>query len=231
MLQCCTQKLLYRRWHPKQGRVSPLRKQVRASWTLTKVLGGVHRQESEGVDCTPSPAISEGSVGLGGPRGSRAQSRCRAQSITSHHSQRSGSAQSQATNDGKETSSESEPSHMEEDDPCEDEHAEVHEGDAEVLSDSQAASDGDEGQDRSPLQNTLSSVSHIFSTHDETDVESDNKEKIQSTWQKRCQPSPKEDMPSKESSKSSAEEEQPTDEALCNKARQRAQQLDTNFDA
>ena len=36
--------------------------------------------------------------------------------------------------------------------------------------------------------------------------------------------------PSKESSESSSEEEQPTDEALCNKAQQWAWQLDTNFD-
>ena len=38
-------------------------------------------------------------------------------------------------------------------------------------------------------------------------------------------------MPPKDSSGSSSEEEQPTDEALCNKARQRAWQLDTNFNA
>ena len=38
-------------------------------------------------------------------------------------------------------------------------------------------------------------------------------------------------MPSKESSESSSEEEQPTDEVLCNEARQWAWQLDTNFDA
>ena len=38
-------------------------------------------------------------------------------------------------------------------------------------------------------------------------------------------------MPSKDLSKSSSEEEQSTDKALCNKARQRAWQLDTNFDA
>ena len=38
-------------------------------------------------------------------------------------------------------------------------------------------------------------------------------------------------MPSKESSESSSEEEQPTDEALHNKAQRWAQQLDTNFDA
>ena len=63
----CPESLVYRRWHSKQGGVSPLCKEVRASWTLTKVLGGVHCQESEGVDCAPSPAVSECSVGLGGP--------------------------------------------------------------------------------------------------------------------------------------------------------------------
>ena len=67
--------------------------------------------------------------------------------------------------------------------------------------------------------------------HEETDTESDTGEKIQSVWWKRHQPSPKEDMPSKNSSESSSEEEQPTDEALRDKAQQQAQQLDTNFNA
>ena len=83
----CLESLVYRRWHPKKGRVSPLRKEVRASQTLTKVLGGVYHQESEGADLAPSPAISKGSVGSGGPQGSRAQSHSHTQSITSHHSQ------------------------------------------------------------------------------------------------------------------------------------------------
>ena len=61
----CLESLVYRRWHPKQGGVSPFHKEVRASRTLTKVLGGVHCQDSEGADCTPSPTISEGSAGLG----------------------------------------------------------------------------------------------------------------------------------------------------------------------
>ena len=65
--------------------------------------------------------------------------------------------------------------------------------------------------------------------HEETDAESDKEEKVQSTWWKQCQPSPKEDMPSKESSESSSEEDQPTNEALHDKAQQWAQQLDTNF--
>ena len=103
-------------------------------------------------------------------------------------------------------------------------------GEAEVLSDGQVASDGDEGQDHSPIQNTLSGVSHIFSTHEETDAESDKEEKIQSTQWKWHQPSSKEDTPSKESSELSSEEEQPTNKALYDKAQQWAQQLDTNFD-
>ena len=107
---------------------------------------------------------------------------------------------------------------------------EVSKGDAEFLSDGQAASDGDEGQGRAPIQNTLTGVSHIFGKHEETDAESDNKEKIQSARQKRHQPSPKEDMPSKDLGESSSKKEQPSDEALHNKARQRAWQLDTNFD-
>ena len=38
-------------------------------------------------------------------------------------------------------------------------------------------------------------------------------------------------MPSKDSGKSSSEEEQPSDKALCDKAPQQARQLDTDFDA
>ena len=33
----CPESSIYRRWHPEQGRVSPLHKEVRACWTLTKV--------------------------------------------------------------------------------------------------------------------------------------------------------------------------------------------------
>ena len=119
---------------------------------------------------------------------------------------------------------------MEEDAPQKDEYAEAHEDDAEVLSDGWAGSHGDEGPGHSPIQNTLSGVSHMFGTHKETDVESDHEEKVQPAWLKWCQPSPKEDTLSKES-ESSSEEEQPTDKALCNKAWQWARRLDTNFDA
>ena len=103
---------------------------------------------------------------------------------------------------------------MEEDASHEDEYAEACEGKAEVLSDGQVASDGDEGQDHSPIQNTLSGVSHVFGMHEETDAESDKEKKVQSTQQKWHQPSSKEDTPSKELSESSSEEDWPTDAAL-----------------
>ena len=96
--------------------------------------------------------------------------------------------------------------------------------------DGRAGSNGDKGLGRSPIQNTLSGISHIFGAHEETDVESDHEEKVQPARLKQHQPSPKEDIPSKDS-ESSSKEEQPTDEALCNKAHQQAQHLDTNFDA
>ena len=101
-------------------------------------------------------------------------------------------------------------------------------GNIEVLSDGQVASDSDEGQGCAPIQNTLTGVSHAFGKHEETDTESDT-EKVQSAWQKQPQPSPKEDMPSKDSGESSSEEEQPSDDALHDKAQQQAQQLETNF--
>ena len=63
----CLESSVYRRWHPEQGRVSTLHKEIRASQTLTKVLGYVNCQESEGVDRAPPPTISKGSAGLGGP--------------------------------------------------------------------------------------------------------------------------------------------------------------------
>ena len=68
----CPESSVYRRWHSEQGGVSPFHKEMRASWTLTKVLGGVTHQGSEGMDHPPSPAISKGSVGSGRLRGSRA---------------------------------------------------------------------------------------------------------------------------------------------------------------
>ena len=120
---------------------------------------------------------------------------------------------------------------MEEDALHDDKYAEICGDDAKVLSNGQAASNGNEGPGCSPIRNTLSSLSHIFGAHEETDVESDHEEKTPPARQKWCQPSPKEETSSQESEESSSKEEQPTDEALHNKTQQRAQHLDTNFDA
>ena len=68
----CPESSVYRRWHSEQGRVSPLCKEVRASQILTKVLGRVTHQGSEGMDRPPSPTISKDPVGLGRLPGSRA---------------------------------------------------------------------------------------------------------------------------------------------------------------
>ena len=67
----CLESSVYRRWCPKQGGVSPLHKEVRASRTLSKVLGGATHQPSEGMDHPPSPAASDNSAGSDGLWGSR----------------------------------------------------------------------------------------------------------------------------------------------------------------
>ena len=78
----CPESSVYRRWCPEQGGVSPLCKEVRAFHTLSKVLGRVTRQTSEGMDCPPSPAASDNSVGSGGMWDSRHRSHSHALSIT-----------------------------------------------------------------------------------------------------------------------------------------------------
>ena len=63
-------------------------------------------------------------------------------------------------------------------------------------------------------------------------MESDHKEGTPPKWQKWHQPSPKEETSSHESEESSSsEEEQLIDKALCDKCRQRAQRMGTNFNA
>ena len=80
----CPESSIYRRWDTDHGRVSPFCKEVRASQTLTKGMGSIHRKNSKGVDHSPSPTASKASEGLGRSRGSRARSRSRSGSITSH---------------------------------------------------------------------------------------------------------------------------------------------------
>ena len=67
----CQESSVYRRWCPEQGSISPLGKEVRASCTLSKVLGRVTHQPSECMDHPTSPAPSDNSVRSGRLRGSR----------------------------------------------------------------------------------------------------------------------------------------------------------------
>ena len=185
----CLESSVYRRWCPEQGSVSPLHKEVRASHTLSKVLGGVTHQTSEGMDHPPFPAASDNSVGSGRTQGSRCQFHSRTRSITHACGQRSGSVGSAAghhsvcshiTEGSEVSSSESELSHNEEEDVTgEDKNAEADKGGAKTSSDGQVASDGEEGQECPQTQDTLTGISQVFGTHEDTDPESDPREKVQ----------------------------------------------------
>ena len=141
-------------------------------------------------------------------------------SAASHHS-----VCSHATEDGKVSTSKSESSHDEGDSTAEDGNAEEDKGGIETSSDGQVVSDGEEGQKHPHTQDTLTGISQVFSGHKDTDPELDLGEKIRSIWQKWHPKSPKEDSLLKES------RELPTDEALCDGARQKAQLLDMHFEA
>ena len=110
--------------------------------------------------------------------------------MAGHHSVRS-----HTTEGSQEPSSKSELSHNEKDTHGEDENAEADKGGPETSSDGQVASDGKDGQAHPQTQDTLTSVSQVFGTHEDTDSESDPREEIQSVRQKQCQTSPKENSP------------------------------------
>ena len=105
------------------------------------------------------------------------------------------------------SSSESELSRNEEDDAGEDENAEADKDGVKTSSNGQVASDGEEGQEHPQTQDTLTGISQVFGRHEDTDPESNPREKIQPVRQKWHPKSPKEDSPLKASSKSSCEEE------------------------
>ena len=173
-----------------------------ASCTLSKVLGRVTHQPSESAGRPPSPAPSDHSVGFGGSLSSRRQSRSHARSITPARNQQSGSVgsvaghhsiRSHATEDGEVSSSESKSSHNEGDGTEEEDNAEEDKHGIETSGDGQVASDGEEHQEHPHTQDTLASISQVFSEYEDTDPESEPVEKIQSVWQKWCPKSPKED--------------------------------------
>ena len=142
------------------------------------------------------------------------------------------SIHSHATEDSEVSSSECKSSDDEGDGTAEDGNAGEDKGRIETSSDGQVVSDGEEGQECPHTQDTLTGISQVFSGHEDTDPELDTREKIRSIQQKWHPKSPKEDSPLKESSESlSSEEWPPTDEALRDGARQKAQLLDMHFKA
>ena len=66
----CPESTIYRKWHPEQGNISPLCKEIRVSGTLSKVLGRVTHQPSESTGRPPSLTSSDHSMGSGGSQGS-----------------------------------------------------------------------------------------------------------------------------------------------------------------
>ena len=136
------------------------------------------------------------------------------------------------TEDGKVLSSKSESSQNEGDGAEEEDNTEEDKGGIKTSSDGQETSNGEEWQECPHTQDTLTSASQLFGEHEDTDLESDPREKVPPAQQKQHQNSPKEDSPQKDSSKSSSsEEEPPTNEALHDGAKQKVQLLDTRFDA
>ena len=94
-------------------------------------------------------------------------------SVAGHHS-----VHSHATEDGEVSSSESKSSHNEGDGTAEDGNAGEDKGGIKTSSDGQVASDGKEGQECRHTQDTLTSISQVFDGHEDTDPESDPREKI-----------------------------------------------------
>ena len=137
-----------------------------------------------------------------------------------------------ATEDGEVLSSKSESSQDEGDGTEEDDNTKEDKGGIKTSSDGQVASDSGEWQECPHTKDTLTGISQVLGKHEDTDPESNTGEKVQSVQQKWHPKSPKEDSPLKDSSESSSsEEEPPTDEALCNGARQKVRLLDTCLDA
>ena len=144
-----------------------------------------------------------------------------------HHS-----VHSQATENGKVSSSESDSPQGERVGAEEEDNTKAGKSEVETSSDEQEASEGEDQQEHPHTRDTLTSVSQLFGKHEDTDTESNSGEKVQTTQQKQRKDSPKEDSPRKDSSgSSSSEKELPTHEALQDGARQKAWLLDTCFDA
>ena len=88
------------------------------------------------------------------------------------------SIHSHATEDSEVSSSESKSSDDEGDGTAEDGNAGEDKGMIGTSSDGQVVSDGEEGQECPHTQDTLTGISQVFGGHENTDPESDTREKI-----------------------------------------------------
>ena len=64
----------------------------------------------------------------------------------------------------------------------EEDNAKEGKGGIKTSSDEQEASDGEDQQDCTHTQDTLTGVSELFGEHKDTDAESDSGEKVQTAW-------------------------------------------------
>ena len=94
-------------------------------------------------------------------------------------------------------------------------------------SETETWSDEQEASKHPHTQDTLTSVSQLFSKYEDTYPKSDSEEKVQTTQKRQHKDSPKKDS----SELLSSEEEPPTDKVLHDEARQKAWQLGTCFNA
>ena len=97
--------------------------------------------------------------------------------MASHHS-----IHSHVTEDGKVSGSKSDSSQDEGDGAEDEEITKEDKGRIETSSDEQEVSDGEDWQEHTHTQDTLTGVSQLFSKHEDTDPESDPRKKVQSAW-------------------------------------------------
>ena len=114
----------------------------------------------------------------------------------------------QAIKNGEVSSSESDSSQGKGVSAEEEDNAKEGKGGIKTSSDEQEAADGEDQQQPPHTQDTLTGVSQLFSEQEDTDPKSDSGEKVQITWQRQHKHRPKEDSPTKNSSRSSSSEEE-----------------------
>ena len=232
----CPESSIYRKWHPKQGSVLPLRKEIRVSCTLSKVLGGVTCQPIESMGRAPLLLLQTTLLVLMGHRAldikliamREVSPPCAADS------------QTLGTLQAVTTPFIPKPPKMATSLVVSLLPPKVREMAVKkrTMPKQVGARPRPQAMTRKRLRVKTSRSAHTPRTPSPVLVsslastrtltpESNSGEKVQTTWQRQHKDSPKEDSPKKDSSKSSSSEE----ELPANEARQKAWLLDMHFDA